>query len=92
MNIQEIKQKYCMDRFVNGKVVEKPSPYYMINGKKSDHIDLVSFAKQYGLPVDGRSGGILNFAKAVVNGERKFKGNVEKIKEFLSKVKGPFKG
>lgn len=87
MTRDELNVKYCLDKS------EYKAPYYMINGKKSSHMDLISLARQMGLPTTIRKNSILGFAQEVANGKNpKYKPDmVEKAKKFVSMVKGPFK-
>ena len=93
MNIEEIKQKYCMDK------APYKAPYYLINGKRADHMDLIKFAKEHKLPTDGRNGSIIDWAKKIAGGKSGNIGNgkayspeaIANAKAFLAAVKGPFK-
>ena len=87
MTIDEIKSKYCLDKS------EYKAPYYLINGKKSDHMDLISLARQLGLPTTVRKNSILGFAQEVASGKNpKYQGKIlEAAKKFVASVKGPFK-
>lgn len=87
MTRKEIAVKYAFDKS------EYKAPYYMINGKKSDHMDLISLASKLGLPTTVRKNSILGFAQEVASGKNpKYKPEmVEKAKKFVSMVKGPFK-
>ena len=87
MTINEIKSKYCLDKS------EYKEPYYLINGKKSSHISLLSFARQLGLPTTIRNNSVLGFAQEVASGKNpKYQGKIlEAAKKFVASVKGPFK-
>lgn len=87
MTREEIAVKYAFDKS------EYKAPYYMINGKKSDHMDLISLARQLGLPTTVRKNSILGFAQEVASGKNpKYQGKIlDAAKKFVSMVKGPFK-
>lgn len=87
MNREEIAVKYAFDKS------EYKEPYYLINGKKSSHMGLISLARQLGLPTTIRNNSILGFAQEVASGKNpKYQGKIlEAAKKFVASVKGPFK-
>lgn len=87
MTREEIELKYAIDKS------EYKAPYYLINGKKSSHMDLISLARRLGLPTNVRKNSILGFAEEVASGKNpKYQGKIlESAKKFVSMVKGPFK-
>lgn len=87
MNLEQLKTKYCMDK------TPYVAPHYLINGKKSSHLDVISLARKMGLPTEIRKNSILGFAQEVASGKNpKYKGKiVESAKQFVQMVKGPFK-
>lgn len=87
MTREEIAVKYAFDKS------EYKEPYYMINGKKSSHLDLISLARRLGLPTNVRNSSTLGFAQEVASGKNpKYQGKIlDAAKKFVSMVKGPFK-
>ena len=67
-------------------------PYYLIDGKKSNHGDMISVARECGLPINIRKMPVMDFAHEIVDNPDKYPYKaIHSANQFLSRVQGPFK-